>query len=376
MTDVGIIFANLHDRTIPELTRNRAMASIPFGGRYRLIDFPLANMVNAKITDIRILTHYNYASLMDHIGSGKDWDLARRTGGIKLLPPDNVYSSNGSTAPTSRLAALKNNVVPLSRITSKHVIFSDCDAICNVDLAALIADHEASGAEITMLVKKQEFNGPANDKFSLVEFDGNGRITGIDVNPVYVVGTHYKNLNVWIVNTEYLKRVVNESIARGYSSLNRDIIARFCDKDHFRAVEYTGYFAQITSFSDYYAHSMNLIENREAFDTLFSDPRRPIYTKVHNTTPTRYAADAIVRNSLVGDGCQIEGVVENSILFRGVRVGKDSVVRNCILFQNAVVGRECFLNCIVSDKNAVIGDEQLLGGHPSQPYFIEKNKII
>lgn len=376
MTDVGIIFANLHDRSIPELTRKRATASVPFGGRYRLIDFPLANMVNANITDIRIVTHYNYSSLMDHIGSGKDWDMARRTGGIKLLPPNMNTGHGAASAPSSRLEALKNNVETISRITSKHVVFSDCDAICNVDLSALIADHDASGAEITMLVKETEFRGPVDEKLSLIDYDETGRVTRVEVNPIYVTGRRSKDLNIWVVNTDFLRRTVQEAIARGYTSLNRDIISRTCGSSFFRAVPYTGYIARISSFRDYFAHSMQLLENSDVFDALFGVRSRPVYTKVHNTAPTRYSEEAIVRNSLVADGCVIEGVVENSILFRGVHVGKDTVIRNCILFQNTKVGKECFLNCTVSDKNAVISDEQMLSGHPSQPYFIEKGKVI
>ena len=376
MSAVGIIFANLHERNIPELTRIRAMASVPFGGRYRLIDFPLAYMVNAGITDIRVITQAHYSSLMDHIGSGKDWDLARRSGGIKILPPNINEQSGGVLVPASRLESLKNISVALDRIKSDYVVLSDCDVICNPDIGKLLQRHAQSGAKITMLVRRTEFHGAVQDKTSLVDFDEQGRITGVQVNPIYVTGERYRDLNIWVVNTEFLQYVVREAIARGYDSFNRDVISRYCTKYDFRAVEFDGFFACITTFSDYYMHSMDLLESAEVRDALFGVKDRPVYTKLHNSAPAYYAPDAIVKNSIIADGCQIEGVVENSVLFRGVKGGPESVVRNCVLFQNTVVGRECFLSCIVSDKNAIIGNEQLLAGHPSLPYFIDKGRVI
>ena len=376
MSAVGIIFANLHERNIPELTRSRAMASVPFGGRYRLIDFPLAYMVNAGITDIRVITHSHYSSLMDHIGSGKDWDLARRSGGIKLLPPYINEQAATDPAPLSRLQSLKNISIALDRLQSDFVVLSDCDAICNPDIDALLQQHAQSGTQITMLVRRTVFSGAVHEKISVVDFDKNGRITGVLVNPIHMEGERYRDLNIWVVNTPFLQHIVREAIARGYTSLNRDILARYCDRYDFRAIEFGGFFACITSFSDYFMHSMELLENHTARQALFGIKDRPIYTKLHNTAPAYYAPEAIVKNSIIADGCQIEGVVENSVLFRGVQVGPESVVRNCVLFQNTIVDRECFLNCIVSDKNAVIEKEQLLAGHPSLPYFIDKGRVI
>ena len=221
MSAVGIIFANLHERNIPELTRIRAMASVPFGGRYRLIDFPLAYMVNAGITDIRVITQAHYSSLMDHIGSGKDWDLARRSGGIKILPPNINEQSGGVLVPASRLESLKNISVALDRIKSDYVVLSDCDVICNPDIGKLLQRHAQSGAKITMLVRRTEFHGAVQDKTSLVDFDEQGRITGVQVNPIYVTGERYRDLNIWVINTEFLQYVVREAIARGYDSFNK-----------------------------------------------------------------------------------------------------------------------------------------------------------
>ena len=156
MSVAGLIFSNIHDKAIPEMTNIRAMASIPFGGRYRLIDFPLSNMVNSGITKIGIITHDNYQSLMDHIGTGKDWDLARRSGGIKILPP--FISTSGvaghSGRPyTSRLEALLGATAFSSRCNEDQIVLSDCDGICNIDLNEVLDEHIKRNADLTIVTR-------------------------------------------------------------------------------------------------------------------------------------------------------------------------------------------------------------------------------
>ena len=148
MSVAGIIFSNIHDTNMPELTRNRTMASVPFGCRYRLIDFTLSNMVNSNINNISVITHYNYQSLMDHIGSGKDWDLARKSGGIKILPPFiTAYANNSNSLYSTRLEALKSVNNSISKIPDDYVVLSDCDIICNIDLNDMVENHIANNAD-------------------------------------------------------------------------------------------------------------------------------------------------------------------------------------------------------------------------------------
>lgn len=154
MTAAGIIFSNIHDANLPELTRMRTTASVPFACRYRFIDFALSNMVNSNIYNISVITHYNYQSLMDHLGSGKDWDLARRSGGIKILPPNITAYANGSNdLYRTRLEALKSVANAIARISDEYVVLSDCDVICNIDFNDMIEDHIKYGADMTIAVK-------------------------------------------------------------------------------------------------------------------------------------------------------------------------------------------------------------------------------
>ncbi len=373
---IGIIFANLHERNIPELTRNRTIGSVPFGCRYRLIDFTMSNMGNSGITDIRVVTQYNYQSLMDHIGSGKDWDLARRSGGIKVLPPNMRYNQNYLGGAHSRLESLLGISASISHIKEDYVIMADCDGICNIDLNALLRDHIANNADITMMVKRQTMNGPLSDTATIITADENGRITDLAMNPKYAEGEQDVALNITVINTAYLQSVVQEAIAHGFTSLTRDIMMRNMNERNYRIYRYDGAFATISSIEDYYATSMDLIRNAAFREALFGIERRPVLTKVRNSAPTRYTEGSCVKNSLIADGCTVDGTVENCILFRGVKIGRGAVVKNCILFQDTVVGENVFMNCVISDKNTVIRDGNVLSGHPQKPYYIGKNQML
>lgn len=376
MSVQGIIFSNLHDNNIAELTRRRTMASVPYACRYRLIDFALSNMVNSGINNISVITHYNYQSLMDHIGSGKDWDLARRSGGIKILSPFmTAFSNDQNVLYNTRLEALKSVNHSISRFKSDYVVLSDCDVICNIDLNDMINDHIANNADITMAVKRVLLTKETSKRNVIVESE-DGRINDVNAYPPNVTGYRDVNLNILVIGREYLQSLVLDAIAHGYTSFNRDVLSRNAAVKNYRIYKYDGYFATINSLEDYYKHSMELLGNSENRDELFNVKRRPIYTKIKNSAPAKYSNTAKVSNSLIADGCVIDGTVENSILFRGVKVGKGTTVKNSILFQDTVTGENVYLNCVVSDKNAVIRDGRVLSGHDTLPFFIEKGKMV
>lgn len=377
MSVQGIIFSNLHDKNIPELTHRRTMASVPYAGRYRLIDFTLSNMVNSGITDVSVITHYNYQSLMDHIGAGKDWDLARRSGGIKILPPYiSAFANNQNALYNSRMEALKSINYSLSRFNSDYVVLSDCDIICNIDLNDMINDHIANNADITVATKRVLLSRESASRNVIVDASEDGRIIDVNAYPTNVTGYRDINLNIVVINREYLQSVVLDSIAHGYSSFNRDVLSRNASRRNYRIYKYEGYFANINSLEDYYTHSMELLGSPENRSMLFDVRNRPIYTKVRNSAPTRYSTTSSVKNSLIADGCIIDGSVENSILFRGVKVSRGASIKNSILFQDTIIGENVFTNCVITDKNVVVRDGRILSGHESLPFFIEKGKMV
>lgn len=372
----GIIFSNLHDQNITELTRLRTMASIPFGSRYRLVDFPLSNMVNAGITNVSIITHYNYQSLIDHVGSGKDWDLARRSGGLKILPPFiTAFSNSTNKLYENRLQALQTISDAIVRMTGDYIVMSDCDSICNIDLADMLEAHIHSGAKMTYAVKKVKLEGDRAKCYNIVCSDENNNITDIITHPKNVEGEVDVSINITIASREFLEAALLDAAAHGYTSLTRDIVLRNLGRDSFKVYHFDGYYSNITSLTDYYACNMSLLDKDSRSD-LFSVKNRPILTKVRNSTPTKFSSDCHVKNSMIADGCVIDGTVENSILFRGVKVGKGAVVRNSILFQDTLTGENVTLNCVIADKNVVVRDNVMLSGHQTMPLYIEKGKMI
>ena len=373
----GIIFSNLHDDAIPELTKVRTMASLPFACRYRLIDFPLSNLVNSGISNVYVVTTRNYQSLLDHVGSGKDWDLARRSGGLKVMTPYmSAFAGTGIARFNSRMEALKSITNTIFNMTSDYVVLADCDGICNIDISDMVAQHERTGADITVAVKKMNVTPEKAARSILVESNEEGRITGALIRPSRITGEYDVNINIWVVSRRYLQVMVHDAMARNLTSMSRDFLARNAAFAKYMIYRYDGYYANFSSLQDYFACSMSLLGDSEERNSIFGVKNRPIITKVRNSTPTKYSDGAVVKNSLIADGCVVEGTVENSILFRGVKVGKNTVIKNSILFQDTYTGNSVSLNCVITDKNVVIRDYRTLSGHESMPFCIEKGKMI
>ena len=375
MTAAGLIFSNIHDKCIPEMTARRTMASLPFGGRYRLVDFTLSNMVNSGIDKVGIITHNNYRSLIDHIGSGKDWDLARRSGGIMILPPFITAYDNprANQLYTTRLEALMGATDYISHCQEDVIVLSDSDVVCNIDLSAVIEQHERTGADLTVVTKKMNLCGEKESLGKIIVNSVDGNITEFVGHTQLMCGEYDVSTNILVFTKTYLATLIDTAIAHGYKEFYQQALPAALANSKFCTYNYEGYYASIASLPSYFATSMELLE-AETRAQLFGD--RPVYTKVRNTAPTKYAEGASVKNSLIADGCVIEGTVENSILFRGVHVKKGTVVKNSIMLQNSVTGENVTLNCVIADKNVIIRDDRVLSGSEILPYYIAKGKMI
>ena len=379
MTVAGLIFSNIHDNNVPELTQKRTMASVPYGGRYRLIDFTLSNMVNAGISKIGILTQYNYQSLLDHVGSGKDWDLSRSEGGLKIIPPfitafDNASKSTQSY--THRLESLMGAYNFISKSKEDYFVLSDCDTVCNIDLRDVINYHIENHADITIVAKNTYLTKEEAAGSTIVETDDSGKVVNLLYSPANFEGNFNLCLNIFVLKREYLVNILLESIARGYRSLTQDIIVRNKDTAKFMMYsKFDGYYASISSLDKYYKCSMDLLKPEIKAD-LFGIKNRPVFTKVKNFVPAKYLGESKVKNSLIADGSVIEGTVENSIIFRGVKVGKGAVVKNCILMQDTYVGDNSTLNCVICDKGVVIKNGRNLSSHETHPFSVGKGTVI
>lgn len=372
---LGIIFPNSYDTLVPELVNERLMASIPFASRYRLIDFVLSSMVNCGIDNVSVIVRKNYHSLMDHLGSGREWDLTRKNGGLNIVPPfaeKNVKVYNG------RVEALASILSFLRSQKEKYVVMSDANTAMNFDFKAMIDAHVAGGADVTVAYKEEEIPAAlraARKEASALYYSlavEDGKVKKININPKDE-GIQNFSLNVYIVERELLIDMIGEAFSNGYSYFERDILAPQLDKLNVQAFAFDGYTAHITGIKSYYDENMKMLEDANV-DALFGP--NTVYTKIRDDNPTRYFNDAKVENIMAADGCVIEGEVEDSVLFRGVKIAKGAKVKNCVLMQGTVVEAGAEIEYIITDKNVTITADKELKGSSSYPVYIAKGKTV
>ncbi len=330
---IGLIDATTSFGDLKELTMMRSLAAVPFGGRYRLIDFALSNMVNSGIESVAVFPKYHYRSLMDHLGSGKDWDLNRKRDGLFFFPPP-FNSHNDHLA--SVLHYFKYHKDYFYKSSQEYAAIVKSNTICNIDFKEVFRQHVDAGVDITEVCKNGE------------------------------------SLEMYILKKSLLLEFINLQSENSHFTIS-DIVENFPKKLTYQSYEYDGYAATINSITDYYKHSLELLEP-EIMMHLFS-PERPIFTKVKDEPPTRYCKDACVKNAMIANGCIIEGHVENSILFRGVKVGKGAVVKNSIIMQKSNIGDGAVLDTVIIDKDVMIESGVKLIGNKEAPIVIPKGRI-
>jgi len=373
---LGIIFPNSYDNQVPELVSERLMASIPFASRYRMIDFLLSSMVNCGIQNISLVVRKNYRSLMRHLGPGRAWDLARKNGGLNIIPP---YAEKNIKIYNGRVEALASILDFLQEQKEKYVFISDANYAANFNFSEMARLHEANGADVTIAYRKEPIPyGFMNlqptmttDLYYTLSLDGD-RVTEIQINPKEY-GPQNFSMNVYLIERELLIKKINDAYVHGYTYFERDILAPQLNELKVCGYEFTGYCARISDVNSYFEENMKLLED-ENLDALFGPS--PIYTRVRDDNPTRYPGASKVKNAMVADGCVIEGTVENSILFRGVKIGKGATVRNCILMQDTVIEGNADVEYMVTDKEVTITSGKALKGTESFPVFVPPYKTV
>ena len=369
---LGIIFPNSYDALVPELVNVRMMASIPFASRYRLIDFILSSMVNNGIHNVSVIVNNSYHSLMDHLGSGREWDLVRKNGGLNIFPP---FMEKSSVLSTGRVSALANILDFLRSQKEKYVVMSDTNMAVNFDFSAMLEAHIESGADVSVAYTRQllpesflRHQSHERGFYYTLNLDSNSRVQKIYVNTKETTQQNL-SMNIYIVERELLIDLINTAFVRGQSYFERDILLPQLDRLHVHAYKYDGYCARISGMKSYFDENMKLLDD-ENLDALFSGSA--IYTKIRDDNPTRYIEGAKVRNVMAADGCVIEGEVENSILFRGVKIAKGAVVKNCVLMQDTVVEAGAHIEYMITDKNVTISEGKEMKGTDSFPVYIAK----
>lgn len=364
---LGLVFSNTYDDYLNELTAMRSMGSVPYGGRYRLIDFQLSAMVNSGIGKVGIITKSNYQSLMDHVGHGRAWDLSRKNGGLYILPPFNTSTAGGIYS--GRIEAIANVMDFIAYSDEEYVLMTDCNTLYNFDFSDMFISHEKTGADITIAY----VNGVTPKIEALANFDiaSDGRITGIARNQTDKQ-TDY-SINVYLMRKSLLERLINEAMSLGYKSFTMDILKRNLEKLKIYSYKTPGFVKVLDGMQSYFEANMALLDSANRKSLCLS---QPVYTKVKDDVPAIYGLDSEVSNSLIADGCVIEGKVINSVIFRGVHIGKGTVVKDCVLMQNTYIGDNVSLNCVTADKDVVVKPGKVLSGDKNFPVHIGKGIVI
>lgn len=365
----GIIFSYEKSPGLRELVERRMPASVPFGGRWRVVDFMLSNLRAAGVCDVGVVLHGNYQSLLDHLGSGKVWDMSRKYGGLKLLPP--FADSHGFQAAPFRgkMEALAGVRSYLENIRQDYVALCDGDVIINLPLGDVLESHIASGADITAVCTA---GGKHIDDTTYFTLDGEGRVCEVRVAPRQAEG--HRSLGIYVLSRELLLSLVDTCAAQDQYSFRHDVLQARCAVLNIRGWVWDGYAAQLRTVQEYYERSMELL--RGSIRAELFCPARPILAKEDDEASSYFAPESCVRNSLVADGCTVEGTVENSILFPGVTVGRGAVVRNSVLMKHARVDAGATVRCVIADKRVHVREGRTLIADESYPLVIARESEI
>ena len=367
---MGIIMADANKQGLNELTEMRSVSALPFGGRYRLIDFVLSNMVNSGIINVGVATNINYSSLMDHLGSGAAWDLNRKIYGLFMLPP---YVRGSGSVRQGNIDQLYGVLTFLRRSRQQYVLLTSGRIVCNMTFDEALAEHIENNADITVIYHNADKSSSAISRSVVYEIEDDGRVSGIEIEPHFPKSSS-ESMEMYIIDRLKLIEMIDSAYSRGSHDFIRDILLEKVEASKVYGYEFKGYVGKIDSVGSYYENSMKLLEDDVRKELFHAENR--IYTKVKDQVPTQYGKNAVVEDSLIADGCIIEGTVENSIISRGVHISKGAVVKNCIVMQNSVIEENCETENVIIDKECTLREGKRLIGHPEHPVILPKRTLL
>lgn len=368
---MGLINDTRVEDELGEIVKPRSTGAVPLGGRYRVIDFALSNLTNSGIGNVGILTQSKYRALMDHVQSGQEWDLVSKRDGLFILPPFHAHGPEGHWR--GDVDHIQGHMDYIQRSRQDYVIFSNANIICNIRYQEAYAFHREKEADITILYQKDQGSVFHPGRFTLLDMDERGVVQDLAVRTGQNISPNI-SLEQMIINKEVLVELIDSCVARGLGDFVKDGLIRNMHRLKVYGYPIEGYVARIDSIPAYYRFNMDLLQ-REIYEQIFSQPGF-IHTKVKDEPPARYAEGARVRNSMVANGCVVEGTVENSILFRDVTVQKGAHIKDSIIMQHGIIEEGALLQHIIMDKNGHITGGTALKGEEQYPMVIAKGQVI
>lgn len=373
MNALGIVFSYSDRENLRELTKIRTLASVPVGGKYRIIDFILSNFVNSGIHDVSIITRNNFHSLVDHLGAGKEWDLTRKIGGLRILSPFSAPGADHTGNYLGTIDALHKSMHSIKRSRADYVILTGSNCIYTIDYDDVLKSHIERNADITAIYANPQEGVLIPSGAVTFRLDDRERIYELNYNKEDDAKPDTSvSLGSFVMRKSLLESLVADAIAYGRYDFYRDIIQRLSGNLNILGYEHKKIYLEISSVSGYMKENMKLL-SEDIRKQIFE---KPVYTKVKDSVPAQYSTGAQVTNSIISDGCKVEGTVINSILSRGVIIGKGAVVKNSIIMQNTEILRNVTLNYVILDKDVIVRENRQLVGHETYPVVIEKKSII
>ncbi|WP_408008043.1 glucose-1-phosphate adenylyltransferase subunit GlgD [Pseudalkalibacillus sp. A8] len=362
---MGVINLGNEKDLLEDLTKHRCQASVPFGGRYRLVDFILSNFVKSGVHNVGVFARKKYRALLDHLGSGKEWDLDRQKNGLFILPP---HDSNESYK--GDIQHFHEHLPYFERSKEEYILVTQGSIVWNIDFRHVLEEHKNQGADITLIYK--DYSQEEKAVYHTLDVDENERVQAVHLEKTVNQGDNVF-LNTYLMKKSLFIDLMKETYELGKYDFVTDVIRANLNRYHVQGFHFKGYMPFIHSIESFYNHSMNLLD-ANVLQQLFYD-HGFIYTKVKHGPPAKYLQGSHVVNSLIANGCTIEGKVENSILFRGVKVHKGAVIRNSIIMQKGEIGEEAFLENVILDKDVKVSKDRILKGEEIPTVFAKSSHL-
>ncbi len=371
---LGLIFSGNSEVNLGDLMKFRSLAAVPVGGRYRVVDFVLSNMVNSGIINVGITTGNRPLSLRDHVGSGKDWDIDRKTTGLFLLPPPE--SVDTLTRVPEGVDMVNSAMSFLSRSRQEYVMISNCNTICNIDYEKVAEAHFENDADITVVYTEVGELTPKDlGHHIMIDVNADGIVTDMQVYP-QKQKSNLSYMSMMFIKKDLLIDLVGDCLAHDKHSIAKDILLPNIGKLKICGYRFEGYKKTVDSIKSFFEFNLELLKPEIRHELFGTDDERSIRTKVKDSIPTKYGREAEVKNSVVADGCTIEGKVENCIIFRGVKIGKGSIVKDAIIMQDSRIMENCLVENAIFDKEVILCNGKKLIGQETYPLVIGKRTIV